>query len=92
MAGSTYNQVLRLSVQGLKDLEKLELSARSVQRLLTDIKPIRSPFSDSRVGNDDVKKLAASVREYTANVAAATNTARTFTQTIKGKEKYSNLL
>jgi len=91
VAGSTYNQVLRLSVQGLKDLEKLELSARSVQRLLTDIKPIRSPFSDSRVGNDDVKKLAASVREYTANVAAATNTARTFTQTVKGKEKSTQI-
>lgn len=87
MAGSTYNQVLRLSVQGLEKLDKLEASARTVQKLLTDIKPIRSPFADARVGTEKVKKLAKEVNEYTANVAGADNTARTFTKTVNGQEQ-----
>ena len=87
MAGSTYNQVLRLSVQGLEKLDKLEASARTVQKLLTDIKPIRSPFADARVGTEKVKKLAKEVNEYTANVAGADNTARTFTRTVNGQEQ-----
>tara|TARA_Y100000592_G_scaffold98700_1_gene172489 strand:- start:13267 stop:16680 length:3414 start_codon:yes stop_codon:yes gene_type:complete len=87
VAGSTYNQVLRLSVQGLEKLDKLEASARTVQKLLTDIKPIRSPFADARVGTEKVKKLAKEVNEYTANVAGADNTARTFTRTVNGQEQ-----
>ena len=97
MAGSTYNQVLRLSVQGLEKLDKLESSAREVQRLLNDIKPIRSPFSDSRVGKtgkdgrNRVQELASAVNDYTAKVAAAGNTARQFTETVRGKQKATQI-
>ena len=87
MAGSTYNQVLRLSVQGLKEIDKLEASARSIQRLLNDIKPIRSPIADLRVGGEDVQKVARQINEYTAGVASADNTARTFTKTVRGQEQ-----